>query len=72
MAIPRYFWRAPWMSVPIGQGNFQRTEEAPQMDLLVPPFKEDFKGEVGTPWMTGLLKRNFKKMDGRIRILKHI
>ena len=66
MAIPRYFWRAPWMSVPIGQGNFQRT------DLLVPPFKEDFKGEVGTPWMTGLLKRNFKKMDGRIRILKHI
>ena len=54
------------MSVPIGQGKFQRT------DLLVPPFKEDFKGEVGTPWMTGLLKRNFKKMDGRIRILKHI
>ena len=69
MALPRYFWRAAWMSVPIAWGNFQRKAEAPQMDVLFPPFKEDFKDEAGSPWV---IKRNYKKMDGRMRILKHI
>ena len=60
------------MSVPITQRNFQRTEEAPQMDFSFSPFKGDFKDEVVRMLVAGPVKRNYKKMDGRMRILKQI
>ena len=51
------------MSVPIAQRkiNFKRMEEAPQMDV----FKD-------ITMLVSPVKRNYKKMDGRLRILKHI
>ena len=56
------------MSVPIAQRkiNFKRMEEAPQMDVLFPTFKEI------TMLAMSPVKRNYKKMDGRLRILKHV
>ena len=81
----RYFLRAPWMSVPLIPRNFERREEAPQMSapfdenfkkaegrtLMSAPFD---KAEGRTPWVSMLeppVKRDFKKMDGKLRILKH-
>ena len=55
------------MSVPLIPRNLERREET----LMSAPFA---KAEGRTPWVSMLetpVKRDFKKMDGKLRILKH-
>ena len=59
------------MSVPLIPRNIERREEASHMTLMSAPFD---KAEGRTPWVSMLetpVKRDFKKMDGKLRILKH-
>ena len=56
------------MSIPCAQRNFKRA-------VLASPLKEHFKQAERYPWIrmsVHPVKRSFKKMDGRMRILKHI
>ena len=70
------------MSAPFDE-NFKKLEGR---TLMSPPFDENFKKAEGsmsapfakaegrTPWVSMLenpVKRDFKKMDGKLRILKH-
>jgi len=68
--VKRYFWRAPWMSVPFPQKrNYKR-------DVMAPPLHLQQAAAERYPWIrmsvNNPVKRSGKKMDGRMRILKHI